>query len=571
MTDFFSVIKINYKKYQVFFNITILLILCLGLFFSGLGGYLLIDVDEPRYAEAAREMLVSGDWITPYYNYELRFDKPVFIYWLIAFSYKIYGINEFAARFPSAVSALLTVLFVYFTGKKFISNSFGFIAGVIMATSLEFIAISRMAMTDMVLSFFIIVTLLCGFWASNSIEKYKKNLFWYFAYAFSGFAILTKGPVGFVLPAIILGIYLILIGQLKQNLRLSLIIPGFLIMSLISTPWYFLIIQKHGMSFVHWFFIKHNFSRFSGVNFEQHKQFFGFYYVVLFAGLFPWFFYFILPFLYKLKEFLITGYKKLRNNKNMSLALFENFDNKNRLILFSFVWIVTVFLFFDMANAKLLTYILPLFPATAFISSLFFTEREYCSKSYFSIFISIITGLIFIFISIFHRDFIIRFSGFDIYNLSFCVFVSLMVLFSSLVIYFAFRKKFFNVFLLIALNMVTLTVYSYVNVVPKILVNMQGEYITVFKQLSRLDKPKSVTAIYGKLRTSPAFYYGGKVEFVEIFNYNEIENFFSLNNKDVFVLVKNNDINDLTENLKEKFYIIRQGKTFSLISNKQKI
>ena len=125
----------------------LLIFVCSLFYLLKLGSYRLIDVDEPRYAEAAKEILNLHNWITPHFNYELRFDKPIFFYWLIAFSYLTFGITEFAARFPSAILAILLVLFTYLFGRKTISKSYGLISALILATSIEFIAIARMSIT----------------------------------------------------------------------------------------------------------------------------------------------------------------------------------------------------------------------------------------------------------------------------------------------------------------------------------------------------------------------------------------------------------------------------------------
>ncbi|MCK7521177.1 MAG: glycosyltransferase family 39 protein [Ignavibacteriales bacterium] len=252
-------------------------------FFFNLGGYKLIDVDEPRYAEAAREMIESRDWITPYFNYELRFDKPVFFYWLIALSYLAFGVTEFAARFPSALLASGLVFLTYYFGRTTISKAFGLISSLILVTSLEFIAMARMSITDMTLAFFICASIFAAMLAIFAKDSSKKY-WWWLAYLASGLAVLTKGPVGFVLPAAIIGLNLILTGKLKESLNPKFIIPGFAIFALAVIPWYWAIISIHGNAFVEYFFIKHNVARFADSGFKQHAQPFYFYFIVLFAG-----------------------------------------------------------------------------------------------------------------------------------------------------------------------------------------------------------------------------------------------------------------------------------------------
>ncbi|MGD9581271.1 MAG: ArnT family glycosyltransferase [Vampirovibrionia bacterium] len=229
--------KLNKK--DVFYLATII-VLSIVLFIFKLWGFSLFDVDEPRYAEAAREMIESNNWITPYFNYVVRFDKPVLFYWLIAFSYKIFGVSEFAARLPSAIMAFLIVLSVYFFGRKHISRKFGFISSLILLTSLQFIGLARMSITDMTLSAFICFMLLSGFTASKEIGL-KRTLWWYAFYIFMGLGTLTKGPVVPALAVIVLWPYFILTGQFMEVFRTCRLYTGILIYLLIAAPWYILV------------------------------------------------------------------------------------------------------------------------------------------------------------------------------------------------------------------------------------------------------------------------------------------------------------------------------------------
>lgn len=122
----------------------------------------LIDPDEPRYASTARNMVLHGNWIVPYFNGAPRINKPPLFYWTIAISYKFFGINEFSARLPSALAATGTVFITYLWAKRFrgeteagSSYNDGFWAGVVLATSPLFFLISHFCITDMLLTFFV--------------------------------------------------------------------------------------------------------------------------------------------------------------------------------------------------------------------------------------------------------------------------------------------------------------------------------------------------------------------------------------------------------------------------------
>ena len=136
--------------------IPLLLLLLLSglLFFIGLGSMGLTDRDEGRNAEAGREMFASGDWVTPTFNGELRVAKPVFVYWLMTLSYHVFGVNEFAARFPSALFGVALILMHYLFLTKLRGPTVGLYGALMLLLNIEILALGRMAITDSVLIFF---------------------------------------------------------------------------------------------------------------------------------------------------------------------------------------------------------------------------------------------------------------------------------------------------------------------------------------------------------------------------------------------------------------------------------
>ena len=332
----------------LFQNLDLLLLLAVVaiMFFYRLGSYPLFDLDEPRYAEAAREMLENGNWITPYFNYELRFDKPVFFYWLIALAYKLFGVSEFAARFFSAVTASITVFAVFAFGKHWISRQHGFFSALILATSILFAGIARMSITDMTLSCFMTLTTLCLFMAAH------QNLRWWLAAgAIAGLGVLTKGPVAIVVPGAIFVLYAWLIGDFKRCLlnRWLPIAVGICLM--IAVPWYILAYLQNGQIFLDALFL-HNVTRYSDVV-SGHKQASYFYVIVLLAGFLPW------------TAYLPAAIRSLWQRAKHHKTLVASHNFRYLVPLYGAVWTVFIFTFFTAGNTKLLTYILPLFPGLA--------------------------------------------------------------------------------------------------------------------------------------------------------------------------------------------------------------
>jgi 4-amino-4-deoxy-L-arabinose transferase-like glycosyltransferase len=139
----------------VFRHCLLLLAICALTFFAGLGRGAIGDSDEAFYAESGREMIESGDWITPHYNYEYRFQKPILFYWLAAGTYRVAGVDEAAARFPSALAGLALTLMTFFCGLRWFGSRTGLLAGAIVATSFGYFSMGRTALPDLPLAFFI--------------------------------------------------------------------------------------------------------------------------------------------------------------------------------------------------------------------------------------------------------------------------------------------------------------------------------------------------------------------------------------------------------------------------------
>ncbi|EKE02968.1 MAG: hypothetical protein ACD_20C00301G0014 [uncultured bacterium] len=544
--------------------ILLLLMACSLLFFFKLGSYKLIDVDEPRYAEAAREMLESSDWITPYFNYELRFDKPIFFYWLVMISFLFFGITEFAARFPSAIMATALVFFTYYFGKTMISRSFGLISSLILASSLEFIAMSRMSITDMTLTFLVCATTYSGLLAMHS-ENSSKKYWWWFAYLFSGIAILTKGPIGFILPAIILGLFAILTGKLKESFNPKFFIPGFLILIYTATPWYYAIIQEHGSAFIDYFFIKHNISRFSG-EFVQHQQPFYFYFIVVLAGFFPWSIYFVAGFIKTIKDL----YNHISNPqiklKKLNFSLFENTGNKTKLILASTIWFLSVLILFSISKAKLITYILPLFPAMALLTGNIwheFIERMKNAKlinisARILAIICIIAGIIGAFglNLVLPRDEKLAINSFNPELLIiFCVIPAFLL-------FYLHKNQRIKAFIVTIIFMSSITLAAINNVIPIVYNSGQKDlidYITLSKNNS-LFNDKLVA--YNLTKPSLVFYSQSKID--EILTPQDLSKRLS-QQEPVLVVVKNKRFYEI-ESVKN-YHIIKKGVKYTLISN----
>ena len=206
------------------------------LFLLNLGGPSLWDIDEGRNATAALEMRESGDWVVPKFNGQLRSHKPALLYWLQVAAYELFGVNEFAARLPSALAALLTVLLAYELGRHMFNASTGLCGGLILASTTLFCVSAHFANPDALLLTFTSATLLF-FWLGFASSQPR---WWLVAGLAAGFAVLAKGPVGIVLPAAVVILFLAWLRQWHLLFNRTWISAA-LLCAFVSLPWYILV------------------------------------------------------------------------------------------------------------------------------------------------------------------------------------------------------------------------------------------------------------------------------------------------------------------------------------------
>ncbi len=328
--------------------------------FFKLGSFLLFDVDEAVFSEATREMLSTGDFITPTYNLLPRYDKPILIYYLMSLSFKTFGITEFAARFHSAILgaalAVMTFLFV----RRVKGPLHALWSSVALTTNLEFFVYTHSAVTDMTLTFFITASLYSAYLFIEEDRSMWIYLFW----AASAFAVLTKGVVGVLFPLSILVLYAAATGE-KRALK-KVFAPGpLLLFFAIGAPWFIAESYVKGWEFFDAFIIKHHIKRYTDV-ISSHGGPVYYYVLILLAGFFPWVVF--------LPGAFYRASKELKRRASGPLV-------------FSLIWFFFIFLFFSISKTKLPNYILPLFPAASIMTGSFIAElvkgREKGAPLYF--------------------------------------------------------------------------------------------------------------------------------------------------------------------------------------------
>ncbi len=236
-----------------------ILLLVIGLsFFYRLGDAPLFDRDEGAFSEATREMTLNKDYISTFLNGEPRYDKPILVYWFQLVSVLIFGINEFAFRFPSTVFAGLWIFTIFLFCRQHFDNITSLIAGIIGATSIWTIIIGRAATADALLNLLLVLTMFSLFTYIKTGSR--KSLYLLFLWA--GLGTLTKGPVAIVIPFFVGLVYYISKKQWKPWFKAVFDPAGIVIFCVVTLPWYIFQYVKEGMPFIEGFFFKHNVDRY---------------------------------------------------------------------------------------------------------------------------------------------------------------------------------------------------------------------------------------------------------------------------------------------------------------------
>ena len=332
------------EKYYPFF----LTLLGAVLYLTALGSRDFWAPVEPRYAEIARVMFMKGEWIVPTVNGDLYTDKPILFFWLVLIFSKLSGsVNEWTLRLPAALGALGAVIATYKLGKDFFGSKIGFMAAVVLATSVRVILEARWAHVDMLFAFLFLLSML--FAARAILVKENRNAM-IAAYVFMALATLTKGLIGVVLPALILLTFVAVRRdwRLLREARLPLGIPLFL---LIAAPWFFLVNQATGGKWLGDFIYIHHIRRFTDP--LGHREPFYYYFATLPVDLLPWTV-FALPALFAYKP---------------SKKLFAE-----PTFLFFTLWFFVIFIFFSLSDSKRDLYLLPLLPVAALFVAVYFED-----------------------------------------------------------------------------------------------------------------------------------------------------------------------------------------------------
>ena len=324
----------------------LLLLLTLSLLFGfALGSRALWEPDEGRYAEIPREMIVTGDYVTPRLNGVKYFEKPPLFYWLEAGAIKALGPSEWSLRLWPALFAIVGCLAVYGAGRRFYGRRTGVLAAAVLATNPLYYELGRTVTLDMAVSVMITLALLAFLIGVEQPPGRDRRIYMWAYYIFAAFATLTKGLIGFVLPALVIGAWIAAMGEWRQLKRLYLI-SGIVLFLVIAAPWHIAVAWVNP-EFSYFYFVHEHFLRYLTRVHHRYEPLW-FFVPVLLLGLYPW------------TAFLVQSVKA-----NLPASWTQRHRHSREMFLL--LWTALVFAFFSFSSSKLVPYILPLLPPLALL------------------------------------------------------------------------------------------------------------------------------------------------------------------------------------------------------------
>ena len=536
-------IILKYKKQLTF--IFFLLVLYF-LYFYNIGTYSLLDVDETRYVDMAKKMFENKEFFTLYLNGEYFFEKPPLFFWIENISFFVFrNISEFTARIPIAIQAVLTVSCVYFVSSKVISKKFGILAAMILATSLEFIILSKIAILDMLLTGCIILSAFSGF-MTFFVNNKNKKYFWWLFYIFSALGVLSKGIPGIVIPFGIMFFAGLYTKKIKEYFKPEYFWPGLILFLLIVLPWHISMLKIHGALFYDEYIIKHHIMRFLGSEVINRERPLYFYFLTLLWGFFPW-----------IASFISLLFEKYKAFKYVP---FEALNVQRQFVALNIIGALFTIIFFSASGTKLITYILPIYAFLAVILANYWNEKK--MSDIFKITALLLNFLIF---SIgvgacFIKQFLSPMLYNDVAELKWIA-ILLFIPAGCLGIVFAITNKKFKLFITYSVFMVLLT-----GIASNHFFNIDYKFgqqdLIQFAQIANKHNKNIIAYNTGK-RYSLLYYSDSDfVKFIYPDEKVELKNYL---NKNYLIIVRNKDLEKINTIL--DFKISHKGRKYSVIEH----
>ena len=523
----------------------ILAIASFVLFCSGLSEITTHQSDEGYYLSSGLNMVKSGDWITPVFEgREARFQKPILFYWLVALSFKVFGVNIFSGRLPSVIFATSGILLIYYFSLILFGNYKGalFSSLALLSSPLYFLN-ARAARTDIVLTFFITLSML--FFVKGFFGEKNRRSYFIFSFIAMGLATMTKGPPGFLIPFISIVILLLIFPKNRPALKYIFSPWPFIFFLLIVVPWPLAMSLLHGDRFINSFFFSELINRVDRSSIDLLSNI-GYYLGTMVRHFFPW------------SIFLLIGILSTRKKEN----------NRNE-ITFLFLWIIVTFgMFTFFVSSGHSRYLLPLSPALALLSGEYlvriekrgaFQNRIFKLLVLFILLLFIVLALVMLFLTV-------TIYSFGYYGFIFSLLALTVVMVGSILLGRFYKRKIFApIPPTIACTMVTIAFIFIGGIIPATTPDPWKELgLKYLKGVSTEDKvitlgvgrgPRVWLTIYTS-RFLDGIYYGDRID--SAYDYLEKE---KASPKTLLVVLPDSEYRRLPENLKQDYPI--KGSSFT--------
>ncbi len=509
---------INHERTKnSFFLLLFIISIALVILFNNLGNIEIYALDEVKNATCAIEMMQADNLVVPTFNGYLRGDKPPLHYYFMIGAYKIFGVNEFSARFFSAIMGIFTLLITFYYCKQWLGYSAAMFTSFVLLASIFFTFEFHLAVPDPYLIFFMSL----GFFSFYQHFK-KPHLFTLsILYISLGLAALAKGPVAIALPGLAIIIFLVV----TKNLTLPIILQfkpwvGLLIILAVTLPWYLSVHNQTAGEWTELFFFKHNFNRFTN-EMEGHGGLFLLTFAYVLAGMLPF------------SLFLVQAFRQ------------AILDKTNHFLIFSAIVSGTIIVFFSISTTKLPNYTMPAYPFLAILLGYYFSNFKNTHQSWaFSVWLFVVLCLFFPFAIYFGLEAeksLLQFQYIAFY-FSYLPIAGLL----SVILYY--KKRYQATFSIIATSFILLNLLFFGEVLPTL-----DDANPVKKSVNILKNEDTIVA-FGLFNPAYVFYLKKVIPvYSEV---NELKNIPG--NQDVFIIMREQNLERLDEF--DNIQIIFKGK-----------
>jgi 4-amino-4-deoxy-L-arabinose transferase-like glycosyltransferase len=423
------------EKQLVFFW----LIFCFAALTYQLGGVPPYHSDENYYVESTRNMVESGDYLTPIHHDEKRFAKPILYYWLMSASYKIFGVSLISARLTSAFFGSLAIGLLYLVSSRLFKGRTALYSVLILPATFLYFQISRWATTDIVMNFFVLLAIYFFVRLYQSDFEGKNDAYLFYLAMALGF--MTKGPPAVIIPGMV-ALFFLLATRRQRSWSKMRIGQGLVILLLVILPWFMTMFLLHGDEF------KNHIVGAEIANRLVHDTPFSLYFVgVLFRYHLPWILFFIVAVFHQFgicghTLSPVSGVSELFRQVmgNMKIRVGQLFAKENESVLLCYIWILVCLVLFTIVRTEHSRYMLPASSAVAILVAKFFADMEKSEEDWSGYKVTaIFTGAVLFVVAIFSGGALYFFNL--IYSVPIHFFVLPALIFMASVSLFVFRKK----------------------------------------------------------------------------------------------------------------------------------